>query len=179
MSEEKEAISEDLKNVFGFGAGSIIARVALAGLSGIPGWGILFGAGTTTWSETDQARFKKVLKTWLKLQEDEIKEIGKTLVEVMMRIDQADEKVRDRIESQEYLSLIKKCFRDWTAAESEKKRVLLRNLLANAASCKLTSDDVVRLFIEWIGQYSEIHFSIIACVHQNQGITRWQMWQKL
>ena len=74
---------------------------------------------------------------------------------------------------------MKKCFRDWSAAESEEKRKLLRNLLANAASTDLTSDDVVRLFIEWIAKYSEIHFKVLALVYQNPGLTRWDMWTEI
>ena len=74
---------------------------------------------------------------------------------------------------------MKKAFRDWSAAESEQKRTYIRNLLANAASCNLTSDDVVRLFIEWIDKYSETHFSVIASIYKNQGITRLGIWQEL
>ena len=95
------------------------------------------------------------------------------------RLDINDSKVEERVQSPEYLSLVKKCFRDWSAAESEEKRVLLRNLLANAASCSVTSDDVIRLFIEWINKYSEAHFKVVGCIYNNSGITRAQMWQKL
>jgi hypothetical protein len=98
----------------------------------------------------------------------------------MLGIDQTDEKVRERIESPEYLSLIKKCFRDWSAAESEEKRALLRNLLCNAAAgVKLCGDDVIRLFIEWIDRFTEGHFAIIRLVHKQRGITRHEMWQTL
>jgi hypothetical protein len=110
------------------------------------------------------------------LQEEEIKEIGKTLVEVMLRLDHEDETVRQRIESHEYLSLLKKAFRDWSAAESEKKRTMIRNLLANAASTSLTTDDIVRLFIEWIDKYSEAHFAVVGQVFNNSEITRARIW---
>ena len=70
----------------------------------------------------------------LKLQEDEIREIGITVLEVMARLDETDEEIRKRIESPEYLQLVKKCFRDWSAAESEEKRRLIRNLLEQCCS---------------------------------------------
>ena len=56
--------------------------------------------------------------------------------------------------------MVKKTFRDWAGVESEEKRILIRNILANAASTSVSSDDVVRMFIDWIGQYSELHFQV-------------------
>ena len=73
----------------------------------------------------------------------------------MMRLDHNDEKIQKRIESPEYLKILKECFRDWSAAESEDKRILIRNLLVNAASPGITSDDVLRLFIEWIDRFEK------------------------
>ena len=67
------------------------------------------------------------------------------------------------------MALLKKCFRDWSAAESEDKRKMIRNLLANAAGGeKLCSDDILRLFVEWIDRYSEGHFRVVP-IHTNEG----------
>jgi hypothetical protein len=116
----------------------------------------------------------------MRLQEDELKEIGITLIEVMQRLDTTDEKVRERIGSPEYLKLIKKCFRDWAAAESELKRRLIRNLLTNAASpTRRCKDDLLILFIKWIDIYSEGHFAIVKEVYNNSGITRREVWDKI
>ena len=123
---------------------------------------------------------KKLFAAWLKMQEDEMKEIGQTLGEVIFRLDQTDENIRQRVESPEYLSLVKKCFRDWSAAESEEKRQLIRNLLANAAGGeKLCNDDIIRMFIEWIDRYSEGHFKIIRAAYKQPGVTRQEMWQQI
>jgi hypothetical protein len=127
----------------------------LACLGAIPGVGGAIAGVSATWSEKEQAEFNRIFTAWLKLQEDEIREIGLTIFEVMVRLDQADEEVRKRIESPEYLRLVKKCFRDWSAAESEEKRHLVRNLLTNAAGSRICSDDVVRMFITWIDIYSD------------------------
>ncbi|MCP4049218.1 MAG: hypothetical protein GY730_00725 [bacterium] len=159
------------------GTGAKITKYALAILSGVPFIGNVVGAGNSTWNEYQQEKFKKLLASWLKLQEDEIKEIGKTLMEVMERINTEDAEIQKRIESPEYLSLIKKCFRDWSAAESEEKRILIRNLLSNAAGGeKICGDDVIRLFVEWIDRYSEGHFSIIKTIYKNNGFTRQEIW---
>jgi hypothetical protein len=175
-SEIQNQIKEDLRN----GSGPKVARFALACLSGlIPLAGGAVGGIGGAWSEAEQDKLNKLLAAWLKLQEDEIKEIGKTLVEVYVRLDNNDENVRKRIEGQAYLSLIKKCFRDWSAAESEEKRKFIRNLLVNAASTNVAGDDVIRLFIEWIDMYSEAHFKVIATLYNNPGLTRAVIWNRI
>lgn len=179
MTTEKEQLRKDMEKALEGGGGPAASRLALACLGGIPLAGGVFGAAANAWSDAEQKKFNKIFASWLKLQEEEIKEIGITLIEVMIRLDTNDPKVEERVQSSEYLSLVKKCFRDWSAAESEDKRVLLRNLLANAASCSLTSDDVIRQFIEWINKYSEAHFKVVGCIYSNSGITRAEIWQKL
>lgn len=131
------------------------------------------------WDEKEQDNINNLFNSWLKLQEEEIKEIGKTLYEVMIRVDHMDENVRKRLESPEYMRLLKKAFRDWSAAESEEKRILIRNLLANAAMTQLCNDDVIRLFIDWIDKYSEAHFKVIKQIYNNSGITRQEIWSRI
>ncbi|MCG8313682.1 MAG: hypothetical protein MI976_10735 [Pseudomonadales bacterium] len=177
---EKDEIKKELEKAMQGGAGPKAARFALAVLGGlIPFAGGAAGGAAGAWSEAESEYFKKILAKWLELQEEEIKEIGLTLYEVMTRLDHNDETIQKRIESPEYLKLVKKCFRDWSAAESEDKRVLIRNLLANAASCKISSDDIVRLFIEWIEKYSEAHFAVIREIYKHEGITRHEIWQNI
>lgn len=176
----KDDIRRELEDSLSTGKGPKIARFALAILSGaVPYVGGIIGGASGAWSEKENERFQQILKTWLKLQEDEIKEITQTLIEVMSRLDQQDEKVQRRIESPEYLKILKKCFRDWSAAESEEKRILIRNLLVNAASTGITTDDVVRLFVEWIDRYSELHFRVIRAIYNNDGITRAEIWEQI
>lgn len=182
MAEETKdhSIRREMERALEGGTGPKAARFALACLGGmIPAVGGAFGAAANAWSERAQEKFNKIFAAWLKLQEEEIREIGVTLAEVILRLDSSDPQIEQRVQSPEYLSLVKKCFRDWSAAESENKRVLIRNLLANAAACSLTTDDVLRLFIEWIGKYSEAHFKVIACVYRNTGISRQQIWTQV
>lgn len=173
---EKERIERELAEALSRGYGPRVARFALACLGGIPGVGGAFAGAGSAWSEAEQAHFNKVFAAWLKLQEAEVIEIGLTITEILTRLNLNDEKVRERIESPEYLKLIKKCFRDWSAAESEEKRVLIRNLLLNAASHRICSDDVVRMFIQWIEMYSESHFAVVKHVYKNEGCTRAEIW---
>jgi len=180
MADDPDKTKEELAKALKSGAGPKVARFALACLSAIPGVGGAIGGAAGLWSEAEQDFFKRVLASWLKLQEAEVKEIGQTMAEVMMRLDHADETIRERIQSPEYLSLVNKCFRDWSAAESEEKRVLVRNLLSNAAAGKqLCGDDIIRMFVAWIDRYTEVQFAIIRLVYKQPGITRQEMWQEI
>jgi hypothetical protein len=181
MGEDRDTIRDEFEKAIESGAGPKIARFALACIAGaVPLVGGVFGAAGGAWSEAEQDRFKKIMASWLRLQEDEIREIGQTLAEVVLRVDQTDESVRHRIESKEYLSLLKKCFRDWSAAESDEKRTLIRNLLSNAAAPeRLCSDNVLRLFVEWIDRYSEGHFAVIKAIYTNPGMTRQEIWSQI
>ncbi len=174
---ERDEMSKEFEEALRSGNGPKVARFALACIGGLLplGGGVLSGAAGA-WSESEQARFNRIFASWLKLQEDELKEIAMTMAEILSRLNLVDESVRQRVESPEYLSLIKKCFRDWSAAESEQKRVFIRNLLLNAASHRLCSDDVVRMFIQWIETYAELHFSVIKFIYKNPGSTRKTIW---
>lgn len=173
--ELKNELEEALKS----GRGPAIARFALACLSSVPVVGGAIGGASGAWSEREQNRYNKIFTSWLKLQEDEIREIGITIMEIMVRLDHSSEEIRERIESPEYLKLIKKAFRDWSAAESEEKRILIRNLLANAAATKICSDDIVRMFIGWIDKYSEPHFAVVREIFNNDAMTRQEIWEKI
>lgn len=164
------------------GKSSKITRGALQAIGGaIPFAGGLFSAAAGAWSEGAQERVNTFFKQWLKMLEDEIKEKERTILEIMARLDIQDEKISKRLESSEYKSLLKKTFRDWAGAESEDKRSYIRNILANAAATDLTSDEVVRLFIDWLKNYSELHFKVIAIIYKNgtHGITRGDVWRNL
>ena len=190
MSHESEAgfrqydhntIGEDLAKALGPERIPALARFLLNTVGGaIPLFGGAFAATASAWSERKQKSFNEMLAAWLKLQEDEIREIGRTLAEVLLRIEFEDPDVSRRVQSPEYLSLIRKCFRDWSAAESEEKRTYVRNLLSNAATPEqLCSDDVIRLFATWIDEYSEAHFRIIRSIYNQSGITRAGIWAEI
>jgi hypothetical protein len=161
-------------------AGGKVARVALQIAGGaVPVAGGLLSAAASSWSEHEQGKVNQFFEQWLRMVKDELREKEQTVVEIMARLDLQDEKVTQRLESPEYQSLLKKSFREWGCAESEEKRQYVRNILANAAATELASDDVVRLFLEWINVYSELHFKVVSTVYNAQGITRAGMWTRL
>ncbi|MEQ1936282.1 MAG: hypothetical protein ABL962_20700, partial [Fimbriimonadaceae bacterium] len=130
-------------------------------------------------SEKEQAKVNQFFEQWIRMLEDEIREKAATVVEIMARLDLQDEKIAARVESREFQSLVKKTFRNWAGAESEDKRTLIRNLLSNAAASSLSSDDVIRMFIDWIGLYSELHFKVIGAIYNSKGISRGAVWLKI
>lgn len=155
-------------------------RGALQAASGaVPLVGGILSALAGAWSEREQAKVNRFFEQWVRMLQDEIREKEATVIEIMSRIDLQDEKIAARVESKEFQSLVKKTFRDWAAVESEEKRVLIRNILANAAASTVSSDDVVRMFIDWIGQYSELHFKVIGAIYNSGGITRGAIWRKI
>jgi len=110
---------------------------------------------------------------------DELREKEKTVLEIMARLNLQDEEIAKRVESKEFQSLVKKAFREWAGTKSETKREYVRNILVNAAASRMSSDDVVRLFLNWLDTYSELHFQVIAAIFNSAGITRGQIWTKI
>lgn len=147
----------------------------------VPFAGGLFSAAAGAWSENEQERVNDFFKEWIKMLEDEVREKEQTILEIVTRLDMHDEEITKRLHSNEYQSLLKKTFRDWSGAESEDKRIYIRNILANAAASSVTSDEVVRLFIDWLSTYSELHFKVIAVIykHGTNGVSRGGMWRDL
>lgn len=177
MTDEHSGASNELPDEGNTGKA---IRGALQVASGVvPLLGGILSAIAGAWSEKEQTRVNKFFEQWVRMLEEEIQEKEATVVEIMTRLDLQDEKIAERVQSREFQSLVKKTFRDWAGAESEDKRVLIRNLLSNAAASTVSSDDVVRMFIDWIGQYSELHFKVIGAIYNSNGISRGAIWRKI
>lgn len=157
-----------------------ISRGALQAVGGaVPFMGGVFSAVAGAWSEGEQEKVNRFFENWVRMLQDELKEKGETIIEIMARLDLQDEAISTRISSTEYQSLIKKTFREWSGAESQEKRIYIRNIISNAAVSQVSSDDVVRMYIDWINQYSELHFQVIAAIYNSDGITRGGIWRKI
>lgn len=160
--------------------GGKVARALMNTAGGaIPFAGGLLAAAAGAWSESEQEKVNAFFRYCIKMLEAEMTEKAQTIVEVMARLDMNDEKISERVKSAEFQSLVRKALREWAGAESEEKRKLVRNILANAAATELVPDDVVRLFLEWLKQYSELHFTVVGKVYNNDGITRGQIWRDI
>lgn len=157
-----------------------MARFALTAIGGlIPFGGGLAGAASAEWQRREQAGWRELVEEWMRLREDETKEILGTLEDILVRLDVNDEATKARMKSPEYHAILRRCFRNWAGAESEEKRTILRNILTNAAGSRLASDDQVKLFTDWVGKYSEVHFKVIRSLYRREVATRGEMWNDI
>lgn len=175
ISKEEQAVLEKITG----GNWKKYTRVTMAALGILPWVGSLLGATATLSSENDQEDTTKLLFLWIKEHEIKLKELGATLNSIFDRFESFGERIDKRIESEEYLNLVRKTFKKWDEAETLEKRDMLRKLITNAGGITVVQDDWVRMFLDWIEQYHELHFSIIAQIHQNQNITRKAMWMNV
>jgi hypothetical protein len=155
------------------------ARVLLAALSGIPWIGSFLGAAGTLSAEIENEQLAELHRLWLLEHGEKLKRLSGTLASIVSRLESFGEELQDRIQSDEYLSLVRRAFRSWDQAETEEKREFIRRLLENAGGTKLCPDDLVRLFISWIDLYHESHFSVVRVLHQQPGATRARIWQEI
>lgn len=145
----------------------------------IPFVGGILSAGAGIWSEKEQERINKFIHQMIGMLKEELREKERTITEIVERIDMMDETIKTRIESTDYQALLKKVFRNWAAIDTESKRIKVRNILSNAAVTRVSSDDVIRLFIDWLTNYSDFHFEVIGEIYQNEGVSRAEIWGNL
>jgi hypothetical protein len=159
--------------------GRIIEKVILAALGSIPWVGALLSTIATF--KTDEGALKtNILQTkWLEEHEAKLEKLMFTLAEIDERFVSIGEQIEERVNSEEYLDLVRKSFRIWDDSDTDEKRKYVSNLLSNSAGTKLCSDDVIRLFIEWLGMYHELHFAVVRSIYNNPGLTRYEIWLEL
>ncbi len=157
----------------------ILEKFFLAALSSIPWVGGVLSAAETYRTEKGAHRLNHLQTEWLKEHQKKIQLLGHTLQEIGTRLSSLGDEIEERIQSEEYLSLVRKAFRIWDQADTEEKRRLLSNVITNAAGTRACSDDVLRLFLDWINLYNEVHFAVIREIFQNPGSTRFDIWSGL
>jgi len=157
----------------------IIEKVFLAALSVIPWIGGVLAAAETYRTDEGNLKLNKVQTQWLEEHHKKIRLLMEALNGIGKRLASLGEEISQRIESEEYLALVRKAFRVWDESDTDEKRQLLANVLTNSAGTRMCSDDVIRIFIDWIRMYSEVHFAIIKHVHKEREATRYGIWVSL
>jgi hypothetical protein len=155
------------------------ARFVMAVLGSIPWVGGLIAAASSLSAEQDQQRISDLQRIWLEEHKVKVEELGQTLNDIFARLDNFGEEVQERVESPEYLALVRKTFRSWDEADTEEKRQMLKKLITNAGAKNLCPDDLIRLFISWINQYHEAHFAVIKQIYKTPGVTRGEIWDSI
>ena len=159
--------------------GRIIEKVILAALGSIPWVGALLSTAASFKTEEGRIKTSNLHSKWLEEHEIKFKKLMITLAEIDERFVSFGEQIEERINSENYLALVRKSFKVWDDSDTDEKRKYISNLLSNSAGTKLCSDDVIRLFIDWLRIYHELHFAVIRSIYKTPGLTRYEMWIEL
>tara|TARA_R110002073_G_scaffold11861_3_gene53410 strand:+ start:5329 stop:6156 length:828 start_codon:yes stop_codon:yes gene_type:complete len=154
-------------------------RVVANAMSAIPWLGAILTSGASMQGEKEQGEVNELYEEWLKVHKHKVEKLMVSLDEVAGRLESIPGEVEERIESEEYLSLVRRAFRSWDNSETSEKREYIVNLISNAASTNVCPDDLIRLFNDWLDVYHEIHFKVIRAIYQQKGITRLGIWQSV
>ncbi len=154
-------------------------RFALAALGSIPWVGGFISGSASLQSEKEQGEINELQQQWHEEHKEQLYELVQMLEDVCMRFDELGDQIDVRIQSSEYLSLVKKAFRLWDHSETNEKREYIKKLLTNAAGIELCPDDLIRLFMDWINRYHEAHFKVIKEIYKNPGIGRGDIWDNI
>jgi hypothetical protein len=154
----------------------IFEAIALAALGSIPWLGGVLAAGAGYRFHESDVKRDELLGRWLQEHHQTLGALRATLEQIVTRVDGFGSEVEQRITSDQYLTLVRKTFRQWDASDTEEKRALLVQFITNAAGSRICSDDILRLFLDWLDTYHEAHFAVIREIHKNQGPTRYDIW---
>ncbi len=156
-----------------------LEKFALAALGSIPWVGGFIAAALSLKTEEPAERREYLQTQWLEEHTQRMHNLRNTLGDVAQRFESLGEEIDDRLQSDEYLDIVRKAFRAWDDSDTDEKRRYVGNLVANSAGTVLCSDDVIRLFIDWLESYHEAHFAVVREVHQNPGSTRYEIWMAI
>lgn len=176
---DKHSIHTDLVEALQNGQKRKYVRFVVAALSSLPWVGGVMSAASSLSAEQDQDKINILQKLWVEEHKQKIIEFGETLNNIFIRLDGFGEEIKERIESPEYVTLVKKTFLCWDHADTQEKKLMLKKLITNAGAISLCPDDLIRLFISWIDFYHEAHFAIIRAIYQNPRITRGAIWDEI
>lgn len=182
--EELKAVKKDdpqslLDEEFSSGKYKKYARFTMAVLGAIPWVGSVIGAAAGLSSELDQDKINDLFYLWLQEHREKINDLKLSLSGIYGRLDNFGDEIQERIESEEYLDLVRATFNKWDQVQTSQKKEMLKRLITNAGATDICEDDLVLLFLHWIEFYHETHFKVIKIIYSKQRITRKQIWDIL
>lgn len=154
-------------------------KVIANAMSSIPWVGPIISAQKEFSGDPEQNEVNELYQEWLKVHKHKIEDLMISLDEVTERLETVPDQLESRINSEEYLSLVRRAFKSWDNTETKEKKEYIVNLISNSASTNMCPDDLIRLFNDWLDQYHEIHFKVIRAIYQNNGITRLGIWNSV
>lgn len=154
----------------------ILEKFALAALGSIPWVGGFISALASMKTEEAGLHASSLQTQWLEEHQAKMETLSATMQDIGRRFEAIGDEIDERLASDEYLDIVRKAFRAWDKADTDEKRRYVANLVTNAAGTRLCSDDVVRLFIDWLDTYHESHLAVIREIFSNPGSTRFDIW---
>jgi hypothetical protein len=179
--EEKavEFLRKELSKATPTNRGRIIEKFVLAALGSIPWVGGFISAAVSYKTEEGSVRTDNLQTQWLEEHAKKIDKLMKDLQDIVGRFESLGPQIDERIQSEEYLGLVRRAFRTWDNADTDEKRKYAANVVTNAAGTRVCSDDVVRLFIDWLDTYHEAHFAVIRQIYKQPSSTRFEIWDSI
>jgi hypothetical protein len=156
----------------------ILEALCMAAVSKIPWIGGVIAAGAAYAHGQSGVKREDLLREWLEEHYMKLRLLQATLQEMAARLEGFGKEVEQRISSEDYLQLVRKTFGQWDQADTDEKRRILVQLITNAAGTRICSDDILRLFLDWIDTYHEAHFAVIRSIYQRRSDppTRYEIW---
>lgn len=175
----EDKIKEELNLVVEPRRKRIFSKIFGAALGSIPWVGGFLSAMADFKSDEKQVKSNQLYEQWLTEHSEKMRKLGETFADIAKRLNEFSDDIDARLESEEYLQIVRKSFRTWDNADTDEKRDFVRKLIANAGAHKLVEDDLIRLFLDWLNIYHEIHFAVIRVIYQTPNVTRYEIWQEL
>jgi hypothetical protein len=172
MERSQEALVQRLSE----GKNRKYVRFLVAALGSIPWIGGFIAASASLAAEREQQGINDLQHVWLQEHKEKIAELRNTLNDIFYRLDNFGDQIQQRLESPEYLALVRKTFRSWDEADTQEKKQMLKRLIMNAGAIQLCDDDLIRLFLHWVELYHETHFVVVRAIYRSHRITRGQLW---
>jgi hypothetical protein len=122
----------------------IIEKFCLAALGSIPWIGGFLSAAAAYKAEESSIKENSLQTQWLEEHQAKIIALHDTLREIERRFEALGPAIDERIQSEEYLGLVRKAFRIWDESDTEEKRRYTANVVTNSAGTRVCSDDVIR-----------------------------------
>lgn len=172
-------IRDELAKRFASKKHRLFSKVISAALGSVPWVGGFISTFNAFKDEQENIKNNELYQQWLQEHTKKMELLGQTILSVLQRLDEFPDNINERLESENYLDLVRKSFRSWDNADTDEKRQLIRKLLTNAGADTLVPDDLVRLFLDWINKYHEIHFKVIKVIYKKPAVTRYGIWKEI
>ena len=176
---EIEKIRDELARTSQTNWEKALEKFISAALGSIPWVGGFISADADRKFQDKSTKENNLQTRWLEEHTKKLAQLSDTMSYITSRFETLGEQIEERIQSEPYLGIVRRAFRAWDRADTDEKRKYVGNLVSNASGTTLTSDDVIRLFVDWLDIYHEAHFAVIRQIYQKPGCTRYDIWESI